>query len=277
MKNIKTKDKKPLIQQSVIKTIDALQDHLTKPEGTEEYIHRIRVDIKHFRAWLRLLRISNEGYNWKEMDTTLLTQAKHLGTARDAEALNDTLNNLNNYAKTQKERDAIIYALEQLQSNLTNSPIDWKIFKAKLKTDLDIYSQGFVSFNSTQELKDGLKRTYKKTKQLAKKAFSIKGTHEDLHQFRKWVKYLNYQLSYLGKAYPQCNKIKKDIDRLGNTLGKAHDLVMIEQKLGQVPENDLMKTVFKLIDKNIKLILKNSHHSYKTIFNLTPEKFIQQL
>ncbi len=277
MKSTKSKGKKHLIQQSVNKTIDGLQRHLTDQENSKEYIHRIRVDIKHFRAWLRLQCFTNNGKDWKNMDAQLAEQAKYLGTTRDSEALTDTLISLINSSNTQKERAAILYAQEQLQSVLISSAIDWREFKDTLLESLTIFKQKFVSFDSMHNLKERLKYTYKKTRQAAKIAFSKEGADEDVHQFRKWVKHLNYQLSYVSKAYPRCIKIKHDIDKLGNLLGKAHDLILIKEKLKQVPENEFREIIFDLIDKNISLTLKKSHHIYKTIFNSSAKKFIRQI
>lgn len=271
--NNKSNDYALSVQQSVINTINKLLHHLSEPETSAEYIHRIRVDIKHLRAWLRLLRIKEDKYNWKQVDQNLFKYAKQLGSTRDAQAITDTLNILNKYTKTEEDRNAIIYVQEQLNPVLKSPSINWKKFKTHFSKELNLIKQNFTSFDSILTIKNGLKHTYSKAIQLGEKAFSKNGTYDDLHKFRKWVKYLNYQLAYLNKRI----NIKNDIDKLGDNLGKIHDLIIIKEKLKQLDNNKHITLVCKLIDKNIHRILKKSKQSYGTIFNKNAEKFVDDL
>jgi CHAD domain-containing protein len=261
-----------LIQQSVINTIHKLQHHLSEPETSTEYIHRIRVDIKHFRAWLRLLRLSNNHHHWKHIDQHLFEYAKQLGSTRDAQAIKETLDILSNYSKTKEERSAITYVQKQLSLLLITPSINWKEFKKRFLTELIIIEKEFISFGSITVLKNGLKHTYSKTKKLGMKAFSEQRSYNDLHKFRKWVKYLNYQLGYLNKRI----NIKHDIDTLGDALGKAHDLIIIKEKIERLKKNKQINAVSKLIDKNISLILENSRNIYINVFCTSSEKFVDK-
>ena len=282
MKTNKSTDSVSLIQQSIIKTIDKLQYHLTKQEGVTGYIHRIRVDIKRLRGWLRLLRIHTDNGDWKIIDQNLIEVAKSLGGTRDDQVINETMAILVNNAKTKKEISAIASLHEQLHMELVPSSIDWKIIKNRLSEELNTIKKVFVSFESIHTIKKGLKHTYKRTIQHGEKAFSTQKTYDELHKLRKWVKYLNYQLAYIGKAYPDFYiKYKHTIDKLGDVLGKAHDLAVIKERLEQLPvkkkNTEDLEIVNDLIDNNINLILKNSRYTYKLIFNLSPEKFTSQI
>jgi CHAD domain-containing protein len=273
MKKNKPTESMSSIQKAVIHTIERLQQHLKKQEDSTEYIHRIRVDIKRLRAWLRLLRLKEGGLNWKQVDQHLFEYAKQLGSTRDAQAIKDTFKNLNKYTKTKEELSAIIYVREQLNLTLINSSINWEEFKKSFATELTLIKQDFISFPSTSILKKGLKHTYSKAIHHGQKAFSKKGTYDDLHKLRKWVKYLNYQLGYLNKRI----NIKHKIDALGDSLGKAHDLIMIKEKLEHLKKDERNNIVSSLIDKNLCLILKNTEHAYKDIFNASAEKFVENV
>jgi len=282
MKTNKSSDSVSMIQQSIIKTIDKLQCHLTKREDETGYIHRIRVYIKRLRGWLRLLHIHTENVDWKIIDQNLIEVAKSLGGTRDDQVISETLFILVNNAKTQKEISAIASMDERLHMELVPSSIDWKIIKNRLSEELNTIKKVFVSFESIRTIKKGLRHTYKRTIRHGEKAYSTQNTYDELHKLRKWVKYLNYQLAYIGKAYPDFYiKYKHDIDKLGDVLGKAHDLAVIKERLELLPvrkkDTEDLEIVCDLIDKNINLIMKNSSYTYKLIFNLSPKKFADQI
>ncbi len=263
-------DYKLLVQQSIINTIDKLQYHLTLQDTSTEYIHRIRVDIKHLRAWLRLIR--NNKQNWKHIDKRLLEYSKQLGSTRDNQTTKDTLFSLNNIANTPDEHAAIAHVYKQLSLVLKHSKINWEEFKHNISCELDMIKHKHVSFDTIKILENGMKKTYSKARHLGKKAFSKQGSYDDLHKHRKWVKYLNYQLGYLNKR----TNIKRNVEKLGHDLGKAHDLIIIKEKLRLLDENKHINIVYKLIDENINLILKRSSKTYKNIFNKSSEIFVDQ-
>lgn len=276
MKKTKPTDKIQLVQQSVIDTINSLRQHLSGQENSKEYVHRIRVDIKHLRAWLRLLRIKTEHQHWKNIDRQLLEHAKQLGSIRDTQAINKTINILSDIAKTKEERAAIIYIQKQLHHKPPNTTIDMETLKNGLLEVLDTFEQEFICIEHTSGFSKGLKHSYIKLKQYEKKTFSKHGSYDDFHKLRKWVKNLYYQLVYMSKAYAVDAELKNDLNELGNLLGKAHDLVIIRDRVKLLPENKLTETVYSLIDKKIALILKKAKYDYKTLFHLSGEKFIEQ-
>ena len=59
------------INHSVIALIDKLQTHLGKPVRGRGYVHRIRVDIKRLRAWIRLIRNEEDTVGLRDIDRDL--------------------------------------------------------------------------------------------------------------------------------------------------------------------------------------------------------------
>ena len=262
-----------LIQQAVFKTIEKLEKHINKPVTEEEYIHRIRVDIKRLRGWLRVLRIRDGELDWKIIDQHLHDIAGSLGGSRDAEVINETLQLLSDHIGNDHDQAVFDHLKEKIYVEISPAVIDWKKIKPELTEQLQIYKKDYVSFKNMAAVKRGIRRLYKKTLGLGNQAFSSNGVFEDLHKLRRWVKYLNYQLNFVRKAYPDClEDFKKEISLLGSDLGEIHDLVMLKERI----KNDVdLQNTNELIDKTTEYLLNKSRQSYHYLFNLSPEKFIQ--
>ncbi len=277
MKKVISMDGALLVQQSVVNTINLLRKHLVDQQDSEEFIHRIRVDIKHLRAWLRLLRKKNDVQNWKKIDQQLHELAKQLGSIRDTQAINKTFKVLRSYAKSNEERTAIDQIQKQQCLEPVASNINWADFERKLLETLNIFEQEFVSFKSTSILKKGLKHTIKKIKKTGEITYSKQGMHEDIHKLRKLVKTLGYQLAYSNKIFSVKPEFKRDISKLGNILGKAHDLLILRDKIKPQEITEFTEITYRLIDRYIALIIKNSSHDYKRIFNSSVENNIRKI
>ena len=270
------------IQQSVIITIDKLQDRLKNTLNSNEDIHRIRVDVKHLRSWLRLLRIKDQGIDWKIMDERLVEIAKSLSVARDTHVINEILSMLEISATSKKERLAVNHLKERLDVAIVPDQTDRSTTQQILSDELITFKNDFVSFESIHTIKSGLKYAYKRIIKHGQKAFFNNKTAEDLHKLRKWVKYLNYQLGYINKRDSGfCKQTKHALHELGELLGKANDLDMtcnsIARFSGKKDSDKDLEIVTSLLNKHLNQILKNSKHLYKSAFNLPPKIFVQKI
>ncbi len=254
-------------QESITDRIALLRKHITAKKLSKEYIHKIRVDIKHLRAWLRLERNKTTTPDWKEMDLSLSVYAKQLGSIRDDQAMSIMLDFLCHDTEKQNDRKAIIYVKDLLFRNFTIDKIDLDKLNNDLLTTLETFEQNFVVINSLDKFKKGLCRTIKKCAPLAEKVLMDKGGDEDLHKLRKWIKTLYYQSAYLDKTYPIDKKLKNRIHKLGDKLGKAHDLIIIKDRLASLKANKEIKIVNALLTEKISLIVENAKPDYKIIFN----------
>lgn len=268
---------KTLIQKSVIGVINDLKNHLSKPVHETNYIHYVRVNIKRLRGLLRLLKIDNGNYDWHKSDQRLHDISRDMGQSRNNEVMHEVLQILYHKNKGSRERIAITALQELLPKESGLSETDWKDIKQRVDDELETIKDILIAydFNSAQ-IQDGIKFTYKKTFDNGKKTFSKHGNFDDLHNLRKWMKYLNYQLGYIRDAYPEINnKFIKHVNALGDRLGKINDLVMLKNALQQINlDDDYHKTLNNLIDKNIYKKIKRAKKSYKSIFKHPPKKII---
>ena len=264
---------------SVMSVINALQQHLTQPENGQGYIHRVRVDIKRLRGWLRMHRCKFGDDDWKTTDRKLRSIAKKLSARRDSQVLVETLRWLEKKSKREYEKQAIEVIRAHIQFDLGRHPLDWKKVKEPLLSELNaIRRQAFLTDSDHIVIK-GLKKTFKCSLKHGDKAFSSKDSCDELHELRKWVKYLYYQLGFIQAVYPDAYvSERKYLNELGDQLGRIHDLNLLVQKLTTLsPEPeciDSVSIVQKMIDNRLKKLINKAERLYKKVFTQSPSRFI---
>ncbi|MBL1142203.1 MAG: CHAD domain-containing protein [Proteobacteria bacterium] len=267
MKNNKAEDKLLKMQDSVLNTIKSSRQHLLSENNSKEYIHNIRVDIKHLRAWLRLTKRKSGGLDWKKIDRRLSDCAKELGSIRDNQVMITTLDFLYSNSKTKEDQAAIIFIKNQLACNPTKPKNIPEKLKNELLTLLKDFEEKYTDIKSISELKAGFKYSINKCEFLARNVFLNTSSNKDIHKLRKWIKNLYYQTEYISKAFHVSKKLRTRMHKLGNMLGNVHDLIIIKDRLDSLEENYFINVACSLIDENIALIVKSSAPVYKKLFN----------
>ena len=275
MKNKKTEDKVSLVQKAVLANVNKLEQHLSRPVTEEEYIHRIRVDVKRLRGWLRVLRYRDENCDWKVTDQHIHDLSRALGGTRDAEVLQETLSLLRKFAKDKHDKAIVELLQEKLHVEVSLEDIDWGKIKTALLDELIQYKNYHIYCKNINDVKKGLKHLYKRALQYGNVAFSHVGTFDELHELRKWVKYLNYQIAFIRKAYPKSlGNYKKEISELGDSLGKIHDMVVLKER---IKDNIELSVANELIDKMIEHLINKARHLYHSLFKYSPKRFIEEI
>lgn len=267
---------------AVVEVIDALRQHLKQPVNRRGYIHRIRVDIKRLRGWLRMIRYHTGEQDWKCTDSRLRAIAKDLSSRRDAQVMVETLKWLSKKSRKDSEIHAIEEICARIQFDLVHHPVDWDKVKSALSDVLTTLRQQALLLKSNQVIMEGLKKTYKRSLKYGNKAFSGRGSIEDLHELRRWIKYLYYQVGYIQADYPeQYVDERKYLDKLGNRLGRIHDLHLLEGRLDelsfQTDCSDAAATVGKIIQKRLDKLIRQSAFLYKKIFTQSSSGFVREI
>lgn len=276
---IKPADDISLIQGVVIKTIDDLQLELNKPFTKKDHVHRIRVAIKKIRAWLVFMKNHKNEFDWKKTDRHLLIISKSLGSNRDQQVMIETVEMLFNNTKSQLERTSIVRVKDQLCAGIESHSIDWVTVNAELIEISNTIKNNLLAINSIDCIIKDLRSTYKKVLKHGNNTFSKKYSYKSLHKLRKWIKNLNYQLSYVQNVFPDSSmKSKADIAYLGDSLGKIHDLILLKKTISQLQfankNKEYINVVNNLIDKKIDTLFKKSKKRYKLIKDLSSIELI---
>lgn len=270
------------IVRNVIAVIDDLYQYLNHPELIEKHVHHIRVDIKKLRAWIRLVQGKSDKQEWQEIDCCLRDLAKQWSERRDEEVVSETLVWLK---KKVRNHDAAV-SISRLYSTIQDNPVGQSANTNPInlpdKVFLDNLKRKTLSATKYETIKQGLQKTYKRALKLGAKACSEKGTVDDMHKFRRWVKYLSYQLEFTGNLYADnSGEFQNQLDKLGKRLGRIHDLVMIKNRLKQLSgrekfKKDIRKTGMAA-DRKMNKLIKQTRQSFDSVFVLKPREFASGL
>lgn len=205
-------------------------------------IHESRKDLKKTRALLRLVRqeVGEEAFN--AANIRFRDAGRVLSEVRDAWVLYETLHMLgmrfqvllagehfNEVAQYLRDRHSLKMQ-HFIENNSKDEIAEMVNSYQQAIEDLPISSEDFKAFHG------GLETVYIDGRAAAAFARTIPTTH-NLHEWRKQVKYLYYQLSYMSHLWPnELTAFENSLEQLGNLLGEEHDLAVLQEILSNTPE-----------------------------------------
>ena len=197
-----------------------------------EVVHALRVSTKRLRAFWQLYRSTGDAALAKRSIDRLRDAARTLSGLRDDHVLHQLLRSLAAIA-SDRDRGEFLAAGSSLVSPMAGTKDLRQVHRdllAVLATDGDDWLH--TAQPSDQDLvRFGLGRTFAKAADLGQGALESKCL-EELHRWRRWVKYLRYQLEPL--ATPQRSSIAElyaELKQLGSALGRRNDLHQLRQAL----------------------------------------------
>jgi len=219
-----------------------------RPKDQESFdpgVHSARKKIKRLRGMLRMVR-DDIGYRaYREENVMLRNTARTLSAVRDAWVLVDTL-------RTLRERYA-----DLLDDATFATPEAWLLARHIERHELvtgQVVTDAIVSLGAARArfarfpiegvirddfaaLADGIERVYQRGRRGFDTASTTRDVH-DLHEWRKRVKYLRYQMEALTPMYPTLiGSTAQNLDELGELLGDDHDLAVLADTILEHPES----------------------------------------
>ena len=225
--------------QSVVGRIESAAAALQTPQADlDDPVHVARKAIKRGRALLRLLSDLIAPSRHRMIDDALRAASRVLASARDAKVVLDTFDlDRGTWAHAAGEQPLV-----PLRACLAGEREDTAADRRRVAeaaarlgeagTEMAAV-EGRAADDVGRAISSGLKRSYgrgRKRMRIARNSM----LPEDFHAMRRHVKYLRYQLEAVsagGLIVP--TGLIADFDRLGETLGRAHDLLMFEAALGR--------------------------------------------
>ncbi len=218
-----------------------------RPNGKpfDEGVHSARKKMKRLRGMLRLIR-DEVGYRtYREENVVLRDTARSLSAIRDAQVVVETLQTLrNDYA-------------DLIHSETFATPEAWLLERHRLRRqaitqsvvanaigNLGTARRRFAAYSIDERVRDdyaavagGIERVYRRGRRGMARAAETKRV-EDLHEWRKRVKYLRYQMETLKPLYPtMIGATAAGLDELGELLGDDHDLAVLADTIIEHPES----------------------------------------
>lgn len=217
-----------------------------KERDVDDIIHDMRRRFKKIRSILKLIRENIDEDVYDRENQAFREMARLFDQIRDAEVLLETFVAFQNPC------------FEPISSFLQNHyrQISHKVLDQHQALDLVCEKlQGALQRFDDLALKDqgwemivaGIKRTYTNGQEMFKQACGLPSMTR-LHEWRKQVRCLGFQLKLVRFHHPDLQALFKDYSRLGSLLGSHHDLSMLEQMVLKNPSTISVHSLHLFLD-----------------------------
>lgn len=228
---------------------ERIDDALTRLAGLEgsgaaeieDAVHETRKRCKELRGLARLVRPAL-GSDFARFNSLVRDAAAELSSIRDAHAVLGTFDHLR--AATHGHEDRDLESVREHQAHLADDATrtvqggDPRIASARRRL---IEARRGVSdwklSGGFDPIAAGLGETYRRSRsELA----TARSANDDLHvhEWRKSVKYLWYQMRLLQRTAPSVlDPLIDQLDRLSEALGDDHDLAVLVERLDEHPDD----------------------------------------
>ncbi len=233
--------------------------HLGRKTNIHDHIHETRLCCKRIRSLLRLGRYGMEPEAYDQFNAFYRDNARRLSTIRDLTALSETVDGFRESVRQEGVKRFLSwhkYHLLKERSNIIKSN-DFEIIKSEVR---DAFLQGIQDIKELR-LKDvhagimgqGLQKIYLRGQKQLEQNLEQPDDHA-MHQWRKQVKYLWYQLVYLDSLWPAIIRpFAMQFRELSKMLGAHHDLVVFQEALNTMKQKGKYLQEIRKVDKNCQL------------------------
>ena len=227
--------------------LKSLDRNLLQSSNSADSIHRARRRIKSLRAVLRMVRPAIHDDDFHAANTMLRKAGQALASARRVGAMSESAGKLKGNPPT-GARMALIREIGKAADRTTDSPMAPELYDAAT-ADAREHLAGLKSLvgqwnfprQDVELYVDGMTRVFARARRLLEKGLAA-GDPGTLHEARKSVIHLRYQLDLLQPAWPPMIEAwGKELQRLREVLGDFNDLCEMERLIRdqEAPFTDL--------------------------------------
>ena len=252
----------------------------------DEAVHQARKRLKKTRAVVRLVRDRLEKDLYKQENARYRDIGHKLANLRDAKVQIVTLDNLTAHFGNTVGEEAFTDIRQELQvdyrreyQRVLNKGIIISV-KNELKDAKTQIDNWKIKSSGWKAIDKSLKRVYKRGYKGLDTAMS-EPTVENLHDWRKRVKYLRYHLSILRPIWSEV--MEEWIDRtheLSDYLGEDHDLAVLQEFVSKQPERFDRQNILDLtalIDRRREELQPQAIFIGKRIYTEKDKRFVKRL
>ena len=243
-----------------------------------EVVHQLRKRCKKLRGLIRLVRPGFDDYSAE--NAAFRDAARKLSFVRDATALIETLDRIRERYRRQLAPDAFAKmhsALIMRRASLEREEVAdaLEAMGKTLRAARARVSSWTVDGDAAAIIAGGARKTYKRAgKAMAKARRTQEG--EDLHEWRKRVKYHWYHARLLKRAWrPVMDAHVAEAAALSDDLGDHHDLIVFAEFLNDDPltEDDAERRAFIALMRERRAVLeKDSFERGAKLFAEKPKR-----
>lgn len=250
-------------------------------------IHEARKDFKKFRALLRLVKGQIKHTVLAEHQRAIRDAGRLLAEARDSSVLLETmalLGEQQSHLPKEVVYGAILSHLQEehhtiIKRLLGESTIATVILVARERQEA--VADWKLRIKTYKPLYKGMEQSYT----AGRKALALAAaepTSENLHNWRKRVKDLYYQLGFFESFWSNTTReFSEDLGHLADLLGEEHDLAVLRHTLELAPElaieQDSSQFLFDLIAQRREALQAEIWILGVHLYKAKPEKFIMRI
>ena len=268
--------------------LDDIGDRLaTRAALSDSNIHEMRKTCKKLRALLRMIRPALDEDSFLALNRKIRDFARQLAALRDNKVMLDTLDQIARHFAPVLHEQALAPVFEALRHS-TEKPADAVVVApepAAMQTQLtDILaaaSQTDYSRIDIETLLDGIVDCYRRGRRALSRMEASPDT-DNGHALRRLAKYQYYQLRMLVAWNETGLKCAiSDFHQLEDTLGKDHDLAVLEDALVTQPEicpdQVRRQLLHALIESRRIALLSKALRIARKLYRVKPGKYRRQL
>jgi CHAD domain-containing protein len=273
------------VKRMVLEQIDkALGGLEARGDGIDEAIHEARVCLKKIRAVLRLVREEIGDQKFKAENRRYRDAGRRLSSVRDSAVIIDTFDKL-----TSDEAVSTTTYLTQMRARLIRAEgtpvvekeealLEVTAVIAEARADLEDWQIDHKGFAA---LEPGLKRVYRDGRTVLG-IVQERPTVENLHELRKQVKTLYYQIHLVGHAWPAIlEPFDAELKDLTDLLSDHHDLAVLGNAVSEARENqsdgDLEQEILDLINRRQRELRMEAMPLVQRIYVEKPAAFVRRI
>lgn len=277
------------VHRIVRKQFDKALDELNGRSGSkaDKAVHEARKCIKRIRAVIRLIRLDLGRKTCRHEQAALRSVARPLSEARDAQIFVDAIDRLGErYADEirKEELAGIRDVLSERRNAIYRHQLEEQGTLAAAAAALEkthAHINSWTVNGNWSALSHGLKRICARGQKAFENALACPTT-ENLHELRKRVKDLSYQLELLEPMRPDViDVLHRQAQDLADALGDDHDLALLHQVLLDDPTIQVdamaLSHVLTFIDRRRTELQEQSLRLAQGLYVEKPKRFVERL
>jgi CHAD domain-containing protein len=253
--------------------IDRRSRHaLAGPTGlSPQAVHAGRIGTKRVRAYWQLHKATGNAVTARQAIPRLGGAARSLAPLRDGHVLGELLAELGAQAPA-TQASAFERARDGLTASVGRRPVP-RSARDEFLAALDADAADWLALprvDDAEILESGLRRSFVKARELGRSALRHRQA-DHLHRWRRWVKYLRYQLEpFVAPRRPAVSAYHAELKELSGLLGRRNDLHNLETAL----EASASAPVLAAIRERERRLAATLPELDGTLFRLPADRFL---
>jgi CHAD domain-containing protein len=234
-------------------------------------VHSLRIGVKRLRASWRLLRREIPEPLFEGAEARLKAIHRVLAAPRDERALLAAVRSLGNKTTKKKTQTALSLLADALipaggSQRVTRAAMDQA--SAGFQQESSVWRDVDVEQLHDAALIAACVNCYRHGRRLGRRLLAIDDATL-LHGWRRWVKFSFYQLDMVRPVLCAENRARRwYLDRLGDSLGKHNDLVLLRTHVDDVIlEDDDRARIHEAIDARLTVYVDRARKLYPYVYN----------